>query len=88
MRVNKLEGTISNLMKKALESLPPDVATGVRPPVQGKNNLTSPLWDDHPPLLSVSRGWSRVARPLFFFFCVGVGEKRVWSTYVKNYDYD
>ena len=40
-----------------------------------------------PPLLSVSRGWSRVARPLFFL-CVGVREKRVWSTYVKNYDYD
>jgi len=53
MRVDELEGTILNLMRKALESLPPVVGTGVRPPVQGKNNLTSPLQDDYP---SVSRG--------------------------------
>ena len=53
VRVDELERTIANLLKKALESLPPVVGAGVRPPVQGKKNLTSPLRDDRP---SVNRG--------------------------------
>ena len=50
VRVDELQGAITDLMKKAWGSLPPLVGAGVRPPAQGKNDLTSPVWDDRPSL--------------------------------------
>ena len=54
VRVDELQGAITDLMKKAWESLPPLVGTGVRPPAQGKIDLTSPVRDDRPSLPPVS----------------------------------
>jgi len=55
VRVDELQGTITDLMKKVWDNLPPLAGAGVRPPVQGKKGLTSPSRDDSTSLSCVGR---------------------------------